>query len=92
MGQQLLRGDQKENRKSNRCIGFAEAHMEQQEIKDRQYNQSLDHMCLQCATVRLGNADPKRNRQEETIGIRDEMLSSDPTKQLEGYDEKRRYP
>ena len=49
-------------------------------------------MCLQCATVRLGNMDPKRDRQEEIAGIRDEMLSPDSTNQLEGYDEKRRYP
>ena len=49
-------------------------------------------MCFQCATVRLGNMDPKRDRQEEITGIRDEMLSSDPANQLERYDEKRRYP
>lgn len=49
-------------------------------------------MCLQCASLRVGNVDSQRGRQEETIGIRDEMLPSDSKNQLEGYGEERGYP
>ena len=31
-------------------------------------------MCFQCPIVSVRDMDPKRSRQEKTIGIRDEML------------------
>ena len=31
-------------------------------------------MCVQCPIIRIRDMDPKRSRQEKTIGIRNEML------------------
>lgn len=48
-------------------------------------------MCVQCPITRIRDMDPKRSRQEKTIGIRNEMLPTSSKNQLARYGAKRRY-
>ena len=49
-------------------------------------------MRLQRPAVSLRNVDAENGRQKETVGVRDEMLSTDSENQLAGHDAKRGYP
>ena len=48
-------------------------------------------MCVHCPIIRVRDMNPKRSRQEQTIGIRNEILPTGSKNSLARYGTKRRY-